>query len=481
MVTIQVGNLMSRIVGLYDWNIHKLLDKQLSYQVEGVEFIPSVVNGFWDGIIHLYSTRAFTFSTGLLSKVCDILNQYGVQYTITDARVKPILGQSIPTNTKLRQDQEDVVKTCMDKARGIIALPTGWGKSYSQIDLVCRLNLPTVIVVHKLDIMQQFIDWFKERAGIEVGQVGNGVIEPKQITIAMIQTLANAFKVKSKEIKSEAIDSKGYSKIYNMCTQAQVLITDELHCMTDGNVWSKVFARFPNTYYRFGFSATPYKRLSGELLSGSIYGPIIAKESYLDCIRKGYLTKPEVLVYQYKQYGLPYGMKYQQAYKERIVENEDRNFLICKIALQHFQNNKKVFIAVTHLNHGRLLKQMLETVIGKDKVIFAEGSTSLEKRQEAIKKFEQGGIILLSSSIFNEGINIKSMDVLINARCSLSQTTFLQTIGRCLRRAPGKSVATIIDIQDTNVKYFAYHGRTRLEILQDCEFDIKILKAGLDI
>ena len=65
-------------------------------------------------------------------------------------------------------------------------------------------------------------------------------------------------------------------------------------------------------------------------------------------------------------------------------------------------------------------------LVGKDKVIFAEGSTSLEKRQEAIKKFEQGGVILLSSSIFNEGVNIKSMDVLINARCSLSQTTFLQ-------------------------------------------------------
>lgn len=321
--------------------------------------------------------------------------------------------------------------------------------------------------------MQQFIDWFKKRAGIEVGQVGNGIIEPKRITVAMIQTLANAFKIKSKEIKSEKIDAKGYSDIYNMCNQAQVLITDELHTMVDGNVWSKVFAKFVNTYYRWGFSATPYKRLSGELLSTSIYGPVIAKESYLDCIKKGYLTKPEVLVYRYKQYGLPYGMKYQQAYKERIVENEDRNLLICKIALEHFKNNKKVFIAVTHLNHGRLLKQMLETVLGKDKVIFAEGSTSLEKRQEAIKKFEQGGIILLSSSIFNEGVNIKSMDVLINARCSLSQTTFLQTIGRCLRLAPGKDVATIIDIQDTNVKYFAYHSRCRLEILQDCEFDIQ--------
>lgn len=472
MITINVGILNCQIVGLYDWNVLKNLDRRLSYQVEGVEFIPSYIEGRWDGCIRLFNIRNKTFSTGLLNKVCSILDQCNLQYTINDTRIKPICGLSLPTNTNLRQDQEDVVKICMDKARGIIALPTGWGKSYSQIELVCRLNLPTVIVVHKLDIMQQFIDWFKDRANIEVGQIGNGIVNPQHITVAMIQTLANYFNIKSKEIKKEKVDMTKYNAVINMCNNAQVLITDEMHCMTDGNVWNKVFSHFRNTYYRLGFSATPYKSLSGELQSEAIYGPIIAKESYMECVKKGYLTQPEVIVYKYKQQGLPWGVKYQQAYKERIVENEDRNLLICQIALKYWKAGKKVFIAVTHLNHGKLLKQMFETVLGKDKVIFAEGSTSVIKRQEAIKKFEKGGIILLASSIFNEGINIKSMDVLINARCSLSQSMFLQTIGRCLRLSPGKDKAIIVDIQDTNVKYFAYHGRSRLEILENLDFTV---------
>lgn len=321
--------------------------------------------------------------------------------------------------------------------------------------------------------MQQFIDWFKERAGIEVGQIGNGVINPQRITIVMIQTLANYFNIKSKDIKKEAVDMTKYNAVINMCNNAQVLITDEMHCMTDGNVWNKVFTHFRSTYYRLGFSATPYKSLSGELESEAIYGPVIAKESYMDCVSKGYLTQPEVIVYNYKQPGLPWGVKFQQAYKERIVENEDRNFLICQIALKYWKAGKKVFIAVTHINHGKLLKQMFETVIGKNNVIFAEGSTSLQKRQDGIKDFENGGKILIATSIYNEGVNIKSMDVLINARCSLSKSVFLQTIGRCLRLSPGKTKAIIIDIQDKNVKYFAYHGRERYQILQDCEFNIK--------
>lgn len=473
---------MSRIVGLYDWNIHKLLDKQLSYQVEGVEFIPSYIEGRWDGRIRLFNTRDKTFSTGLLSKVCDILTKNNIQYVINDTRVKPILGQPIPTNTNLRQDQEDVVKICTEKAIGIIALPTGWGKSFSQIDLVCRLNLPTVIVVHKLDIMQQFIDWFKERAGIEVGQIGNGIVNPQHITIAMIQTLANAFKIKSKEIKSEKIDAKGYSNIYNMCTQAQMVIADEAHNFNDGNIWRNVFTKFTSAYFRLGFTATPRKSLSGELLSQSIFGPIITSTSYTDCINVGYLTKPEVYVFNYKQQGLPYGTNYQQAYKERIVENEDRNFLICQLALKYYQAGKRVCIFVTHINHGKLLKQMLETVVGKGQVIFIEGAVKLEKRQEAIKAMEEGKLrLVIGSNCITEGVNIKSMDCLISARCGMSRVVFLQTIGRALRLFPGKDKATIIDIQDTGVKYFAYQARERLMLLNDLEFDIKIVNNIEDI
>ena len=476
MVTIQVGLLTSRILNLYDVKVKRQLDDRLSYIIEGVEFMPAYQNG-WDGRIRLFNAYQCSFSTGLLNKVCSILTQNNIAYTIQDTRVRPPAMPAIPTNTILRQDQEDVVKTCIEKGRGIISLPTGWGKSFSQIDLVCKLNLPTVIVVHKLDIMQQFIKWFKKRAGIDVGQIGNGIVDIKPITVVMIQTLANFLSIKSKEIKAEKVDMTKYNDVMNACKNAQVVITDELHCMLEGSVWSKVFNKFPNAYYRLGFSATPYKSLSGELHSEAIYGPIIAHESYMNCVNKGYLTRPEVIIYRYKQQGLPYGTRYQQAYKEKIVENEDRNFVICQLALKYWQAGKKVFISITHINHGKLLKQMLEIAVGKKNVIFADGSTSLEKRQEAIESFEQGGKILISSSIFETGVNIQSMDVLINAKCSLSKTVFLQTIGRCLRLSPGKTKATIIDIQDTNIKYFAYHGRARLGMIQDCEFDYKFVDS----
>lgn len=127
MITINVGNLNSKITGLLDWNINKVLDKSLSYQVEGVEFIPAVIEGRWDGIVHLYNIRTQMFSTGLLDKVCELLQQYNLQFNINDTRVKPAQQIPIPTNTVLRKDQEDVVNNLIGKVRGIAALPTGWG------------------------------------------------------------------------------------------------------------------------------------------------------------------------------------------------------------------------------------------------------------------------------------------------------------------------------------------------------------------
>lgn len=127
MITINVGNLNSKIMGLLDWNVNKVIDRILSYQVEGVEFIPSVQNGFWDGVVHLYNTRTQTFSTGLLNKVCEILQQHNLQFNINDTRIKPMYQPPIPTNTVLRKDQEDVVNNLIGKVRGIAALPTGWG------------------------------------------------------------------------------------------------------------------------------------------------------------------------------------------------------------------------------------------------------------------------------------------------------------------------------------------------------------------
>ena len=67
------------------------------------------------------------FSTGLLDKVCELLQQYNLQFNINDTRVKPAQQIPIPTNTVLRKDQEDVVNNLIGKVRGIAALPTGWG------------------------------------------------------------------------------------------------------------------------------------------------------------------------------------------------------------------------------------------------------------------------------------------------------------------------------------------------------------------
>jgi superfamily II DNA or RNA helicase len=293
----------------------------------------------------------------------------------------------------------------------------------------------------------------------------------------MIQTLAMTFKIA--KFKDEAVDKTKYQLIFDTCKNAEVFIGDEIHSMVDGDIWNKVHAYFTNAIYRLGFSATPYQRLSTELLLEAAFGPIRIDISCSELIKKGFLTRPDVYVVKFKQPRLPGGTTYQEAYRDRISENEDRNLLITKIASKCWKNNLRVFVAITHLKQGKFLKQMLEKVIGDGSVVFIEGIMDVEKRQQAIKDMEYGKLrMVIGSRCMNEGVNIKSMQVLISARAGISKIEYIQTIGRALRLHPDKAKATIFDIQDYGCKYFGAHSMERMEVLlTEPEFNIKVIES----
>ena len=75
------------------------------------------------------------------------------------------------------------------------------------------------------------------------------------------------------------------------------------------------------------------------------------------------------------------------------------------------------------------------------------GNTDRETRTAARSMLESGQLdIIFTVDLFNEGIDIPSVDTLLFARPTESLTVFTQQIGRGLRLAAGKSHCTIIDL-----------------------------------
>ncbi|MYA39661.1 MAG: DUF3427 domain-containing protein [Acidimicrobiia bacterium] len=115
--------------------------------------------------------------------------------------------------------------------------------------------------------------------------------------------------------------------------------------------------------------------------------------------------------------------------------------------------------------------------------------TSLQHRQQALNDLEDGNVqVLFTVDLFNEGVDLPTVDVVLMLRPTESATVFLQQLGRGLRRAPDKSVLTVLDFVGHQAKGFRFDerfrrmlGRSRRELESDIKQGFPYLPAGCSI
>jgi superfamily II DNA or RNA helicase len=121
---------------------------------------------------------------------------------------------------------------------------------------------------------------------------------------------------------------------------------------------------------------------------------------------------------------------------------------------------------------------MLEKMIPNS--VFISGETDKKKRDGILEKMRAGypGIVI-ASTIFDEGIDVRPLDALILAGAGKSPTRALQRIGRVIRSNPGKKDAIVIDFFD-DVKYLRAHSKKR-EKLYRSESEFAVNRIGKDV
>ena len=93
--------------------------------------------------------------------------------------------------------------------------------------------------------------------------------------------------------------------------------------------------------------------------------------------------------------------------------------------------------------------------------------------------------VVFTVDLFNEGVDIPTVDTLLLLRPTDSPTLFLQQLGRGLRKAPGKSVCTVLDFVGTHRKEFRFDrrlrallGGSRADVERQVRQDFPFLPAG---
>lgn len=410
--------------------------------------MPKYKSGHWDGYISLMSSMS-TFPSGLLSLVVDRLEHEGYKVELREEH-RPFYELVTPDcldGVTLRDYQIEAANRLLKAGRGVAKMATNSGKTEVMAAICSALDLPnTLIVVHLKDLMYQTAGRFENRLGTVTGCIGDGVYDKQPITVATVQTLASRLGDEGVEFNDNVL-----------------LMVDECH-HTSSNQMIDVLRQIPGAY-RFGFSGTPlkYEQLADMKLV-ALTGDVVCEVSNEYLIDEGYSAKPVIHIHVVEGDG--WGLDYQEAYEECIVLNDQRNNIIAEVANT---STGVVLVLVNRIEHGKRLLDIMPDAI------FVHGSDSSDYRKDILERMRSSSKgIFIASPIFDEGVDVPSVDVVIIAGGGDSQLKLLQRVGRGLRKKSGDNVLIVHDFIDDTNKYLLKHSDHRIDVYVEEGFDTEL-------
>lgn len=330
---------------------------------------------------------------------------------------------------ELRPYQEKII----DEARRLmsegsksvlICSATGSGKTLLTAHMLKRASekgFSSLFTVHRRELIKQSSSAFNY-VGLPHSIVSSGWEESPNhpVKIGSVQTL----------IRRNKIDPS-----------PKLIVVDECHHIA-AQSWSNLFSIYPDAFL-IGLTATPV-RLDGEGLNKffktMVNGPSVQwliENKFLSNYR---LFAPNAI----NTAGLHTRMG---DFVREELENAADKPLITGDAISHYikhaKNKRAVVFCVSILHSKHVVEQFNANGIH---AVHVDGETPTEERDEAIRKFTEGKIMVLSNvDLFGEGFDVPSIEAAILLRPTKSLGLYLQQVGRSLRPSPGKDYAIILD------------------------------------
>lgn len=448
----------------------RVIDKVTSYRRKGAWFEQSVQKGWSDGITHLMEKKPrFRFPTGLFPKVLEELNVKGIVFETNDGDGTfgvAVVGTSTSVQLRgveLRDYQFETLHACLRNGRGVVQLPTGSGKTEVEIALAKMLGVKTLYMVHRKELVNQTKERFKKRwPEVKVGVCGDGWWNDReQVTVGMVQTLTSRSRLE---------------QLAALLSEVQLVIVDEVH-HAPAPTYYRLLMSAP-VPFRFGFSATPEGNSGDEMMMEAALGPIIYQMQASPLVERGLLARPIVEFLTAPGPDIEYMSGYEWGneegiYMTGIVKNDARNRLIAKKVREHVDAGRNVLVLVTRVEHGHILAELT----GYE---FVYGDTDFKDRLVALSRLEgkndSRGTALVASTILDEGVDVRGLDVVVNAAGGESVVRTAQALGRAIRpkNDTGASRCWFIDFVDTGHDILRRHSRKRLaQLRKEGAFEIR--------
>jgi len=341
---------------------------------------------------------------------------------------------NIPFKGTLRDYQINIVDTYMKNINngnfgGLLEIGCGQGKTIMALNILSKLKLKTLVIVHKEFLMNQWIERISQfLPSARVGKIqGQHIdIDNKDIVLGMLQSLS------MKTYPEETFSSFGFT------------IVDETH-----HIGAEVFVRSlfqVTTKYMLGLSAT-MTRKDGltkvfKLFIGDIVYKHIDNQQHNVLVNVYTFSTPDedfnniILNFQ--------GQPQYSSMISKISNFSPRSDFIIQI-LKHTLNNNPNQQIIILTNNKSMLNYLYEAIKHHNVAESSVGYYIGGMKETELKKSEEYKIILATYAMAAEALDIKTLTTLIMAS---PKTDVTQSIGRILRTK--HTQPTVIDIADTH-------------------------------
>jgi len=316
---------------------------------------------------------------------------------------------------------------------GILRASPGWGKTVWACALMAQLQLPTLVVVHKEFLADQWEKRITEfLPNARIGRVQADVLDyvGKHIVVGIVHTLA------SHDLPKSFLNWPG------------LVITDELHRI-GAPTWSPVPPKFP-ARLRLGLTATPRRKDGADNVFWYHIGPILfdaSEQRMQPKVRRVYTDFRVVKTDQFNPAAAPRSLLIRF-----MIHSKPRNRAVAAQLVLALKADRKILVLSERLQHLDLLAQVLKDACHDEgirppstgKYVGGMGKEELEVAAKA-------QVIFATSQYAKEGLDIPALDTLFLVT-PLSDVE--QAVGRILRPSPGKKEPIVVDFRDDQVGLF---------------------------
>ena len=327
---------------------------------------------------------------------------------------------------------------------GVLELPTGSGKTVIALHAIERLEVPTLVVVPTIDLLEQWTEELEREFDVPVGRFGGGEQRREAITVS---TYDSAY------LKADAIGDR-----------FGLVVFDEVHHL--GGEGFREIARLLAAPARLGLTATFERPDEAHEVVAELVGPVVHRVDVdelagehlapydLKRLEVG-LTPEEREEYEAHQkiftdylatssVRLRSGSDYQELVKRSGSDPRAREALLAKQRAREIMMGSEAKLDA--------LEGILDAHRGERVIVFTAFNdlaydvserflipaithrTGTAERREILERFREGTYTrVASSNVLDEGVDVPDASVAVVLSGSGSEREFTQRLGRILR------------------------------------------------